>query len=72
MSGSWYVTSKGTITSSSGWTTTSDINYKKDIKSLSSLEAYNVMFDNLKPSIFKYIENNSNRNHVGFIAQEVK
>ena len=62
LSGTWYVDNpKGT------W---SDINKKKEIESMS--ETYDLFFDNLVPSTYKYIDGTSNRRHTGFIAQKVE
>lgn len=47
----------------------SDRNAKKDILELN--EAYELLFDELKPVSYKFIENSNERTHVGFIAQEV-
>lgn len=51
-------------------TVTSDRNKKKDIELLT--DKYDKFFDTLKPVTYKFIENNSNRTHIGFIAQDVK
>lgn len=49
----------------------SDRNIKKDIVPLND-ERYSILFDELKPSIYKFKAGTSQRNHTGFIAQEVK
>lgn len=49
---------------------TSDANVKEDINH--DLDAYEVIFDNLKPCSFKYIYGTAGRDHTGFIAQEVR
>jgi hypothetical protein len=49
---------------------TSDKNAKKDIDILPPI--YETVFDELKPVKFKFIENQSDRYHTGFIAQDVK
>ena len=49
----------------------SDKNIKKDIIPLND-ERYSVLFDQLKPTIYKFKAGLSQRNHTGFIAQEVK
>ncbi|MCD8028786.1 MAG: tail fiber domain-containing protein [Erysipelotrichaceae bacterium] len=51
-------------TNSSGTTTLSDKNLKKDFISLSS-DAYDTFFDNLNPTAFKYILGRSGRHHFG-------
>jgi hypothetical protein len=48
----------------------SDRNIKKDIQIYS--DKYNLLFDALRPVRFKWIENESDRYHTGFIAQEVE
>lgn len=48
----------------------SDINKKKDINTIS--EKYDLLFEKLKPVSYKFIENTSDRTHIGFIAQDVK
>lgn len=48
---------------------TSDRNFKHDIVDMT--EKYSVMFDSLKPSMFKYNDGTSDRLHAGFIAQDV-
>jgi hypothetical protein len=49
----------------------SDRNKKKDIIPLYD-SRYDIFFDSLKPSLFRYKENESNRLHCGFIAQDVE
>ncbi len=56
---------------SSGTTTLSDQNLKKDIADLTG-EKYDVFFDSLKPREYKYILGTSGRPHCGFITQEVE
>lgn len=56
---------------SSGTTSLSDRNLKKDIADLSS-DKYDVFFDSLKPREYKYILGSSGRPHFGFITQEVE
>lgn len=46
----------------------SDFNVKN---SVSNIDNYDILFDNLKPCRYKYNHGNSNRFHTGFIAQEV-
>ena len=48
----------------------SDANVKSDINH--NLDAYEVIFDNLKPCSYKYIYGTTGRDHTGFIAQEVR
>lgn len=48
----------------------SDRNIKKDIADLD--DKYSIIFDNLRPVQYKFIENTSNRTHTGLIAQEVE
>jgi hypothetical protein len=50
--------------------TGSDRKIKKDIDCLE--EKYGLMFDELSPVKFKYIEGDSDRYHLGFIAQDVE
>lgn len=54
----------------SGTINTSDRNEKFDIEPLS--EVYSHIFDSLIPVAYKYVENTSNRTHVGLVAQDVK
>ena len=51
---------------------TSDRLRKNSIQLLSDIEKYSVLFDNLKPVVYKYNNGSSDRLHTGFIAQEVK
>ena len=53
-----------------GIVNTSDRNEKFDITPLGG--AYDTIFDSLAPVSFKFVENTSNRTHVGLIAQDVK
>lgn len=48
----------------------SDKNYKNSIKNISN--KYEILFNNLKPSLYKYNNGTSNRYHTGFIAQDVE
>lgn len=48
---------------------TSDRNRKHDIEY--DIEKYDVLFDNLKPTRFKYDDGTSDRYHIGLIAQDV-
>lgn len=68
MYGDWKVT--GNVVGSSSGAVVSDKNKKNTITELS--EKYSVLFDKLKPCLFKYNDGTSDRLHVGFIAQEVK
>lgn len=56
---------------SSGTTSLSDRNLKKDIADLSS-DKYDIFFDSLKPREYKYILGSSGRPHFGYITQEVE
>lgn len=60
----------GTWTSDSSISVTSDADKKHDIADVT--DAYSVIFDNLKPRLYKYNDGKSNRIHVGFVAQEVE
>lgn len=59
----------GTVVSTSSVATTSDKNLKHSISALPS--KYSELFDRLTPVIYKYNDGTSNRNHTGFIAQDV-
>ena len=58
-----------TIYNSSGAVTSSDARIKRDFTKIPNPEEF-IM--SLKPTQYKYIDGDSNRNHWGFIAQEVK
>lgn len=58
-----------TLYNSSGAITSSDARVKKDFSEIPKPEEF-IM--SLKPVQYKYIDGTSNRNHWGFIAQEVK
>lgn len=60
----------GTWTSDSSISVTSDADKKHDIADVT--DAYSVIFDKLKPRLYKYNDGKSNRIHVGFVAQEVE
>lgn len=49
---------------------TSDARVKMNVETLPP--AYEALFDNLRPVSYKYINGDSKRTHVGFIAQEVE
>ena len=51
---------------------TSDRNAKKDFKTFSSDERYKQLFMDLKPMIFKFKDGESNRDHFGFVSQDVE
>jgi len=53
-----------------GVVNTSDRNEKFDITPLP--EVYSRIFDRITPVSFKFVENTSNRTHVGLVAQDVK
>jgi hypothetical protein len=55
---------------SSAISTTSDKNLKKDIENLD--DKYLDLMLELQPKSFKFIDNTSNRTHVGFISQDVE
>jgi uncharacterized repeat protein (TIGR02543 family) len=55
---------------SSGTTTLSDRNLKKDFEGFT--DEHDVYFDNLKPLTYKYKLGSSGRPHFGFITQEVE
>ena len=59
-----------TVYTKDGTCTKSDRNQKNTIKTLD--KAYDQVFDALIPSSYKFNENESNRTHTGFIAQDVK
>lgn len=56
--------------------TTSDARYKKIVCNISDDERYEVLFNNLKPKLYKYKNfketDNHDRIHSGYISQEVK
>lgn len=58
------------VYNSSGEIKTSDLHKKNSISQLPN--DYNIIFDSLKPVIFKYNDGRSDRFHSGFIAQDVK
>ena len=62
LSGTWLGTSSIAITS--------DANRKHDISDMT--EAYSILFDKLRPRLYRYDDGTSNRIHVGFVAQEVE
>lgn len=51
-------------------TSNSDRSLKKDIEILS--DNYNLLYDDLKPVRYKFIQNESDRYHTGFISQDVE
>ena len=51
-------------------TSNSDRSLKKDIEILS--DNYNLLYDDLKPVRYKFIQNKSDRYHTGFISQDVE
>jgi hypothetical protein len=68
-------------TSSNAWTqvyantttiSTSDRNKKKDLRSFDSNENYEKFFMDLKPVIYKFKYNESDRDHFGYISQDVE
>lgn len=62
LKGSWY--------NNSGASVTSDRRLKNSIMALT--DNYSVLFDNLKPCVYKYNDGTSGRKHIGFIAQDVE
>ena len=67
---SGYVDVQGTWkTNGNNWISSSDRRIKKDI--LDFDESYDVLFNNLKPRQYRYVNGNKGRIHSGFIAQEV-
>ena len=54
----------------SGTINTSDRNEKFDVQPLA--DVYSIIFDSLIPVTFKYVENTSDRTHIGLVAQDVK
>jgi hypothetical protein len=60
----------GTWESQSAISTYSDVNKKNSIQLLP--ETYSLIFDTLKPSLFKYNDGQSDRYHTGFIAQDIE
>ena len=65
------VTLNGTWTAASCLGTSSDERVKNSIQSISTDERYDVMFDALAPSVYKYNDGTSGRTHTGYIAQDV-
>lgn len=61
---------EGTWYQKEGSAITSDIKEKNSVESIQN--SYSLLFDELKPIRYKYNNNNSNRYHIGFIAQEVE
>lgn len=55
---------------SSGTSTLSDKNLKKDF--LDFTDEHDVFYDNLKPKTYKYKLGSSNRQHFGYVTQEVE
>ena len=65
-----YVDVQGTWkTNGNNWISSSDRRIKKDITDFDN--AYEKLFDNLKPRTYRYVDGNKGRIHSGFIAQEV-
>lgn len=50
----------------------SDRNAKKDFRTFDSNENYEKFFMDLKPTVFKYIDGESGRDHFGYISQDVE
>lgn len=51
---------------------TSDRNEKKDFRTFDSNENYEKFFMDLKPFIFKFKDGESNRDHFGFVSQDIE
>lgn len=51
---------------------TSDRNQKKDFRTFDSNENYEELFLDLKPTVYKFKDGTSNRDHFGFISQDVE
>lgn len=67
---SGYVDVQGTWkTNGNNWISSSDRRIKKDI--LDFDESYEILFNNLRPRQYRYVNGNKGRIHSGFIAQEV-
>ena len=67
---SGYVDVQGTWkTNGNNWISSSDRRIKKDIEDFD--ESYEVLFNNLRPRHYRYVDGNKGRVHSGFIAQEV-
>jgi len=67
---SGYVDVQGTWkTNGNNWISSSDRRIKKDILDFDN--SYEILFDNLKPRQYRYVDGNKGRVHSGFIAQEV-
>jgi len=67
---SGYVDVQGTWkTNGNNWISSSDRRIKKDIADFD--DTYEILFDNLKPRQYRYVDGNKGRVHSGFIAQEV-
>lgn len=65
-----YVDIQGTFkTNGNNWISSSDAKVKKEIASPTT--EYEVLFDNLNPRTYKFINGTSDRTHSGFIVQEV-
>jgi len=65
-----YVDVQGTWkTNGNNWISSSDRRIKKDISDFD--DSYELLFDNLKPRQYRYVNGNKGRVHSGFIAQEV-
>ena len=60
------------VYASSSEIATSDRNLKMDFRTFDSDENYIKFFLDLKPTIYKFINGTSNRDHFGFISQDVE
>lgn len=66
----WPVAYVTTLYTQSGGVESSDKNAKYDINY--NYDLYDKFYDSIKPANFKYINGESGRNHLGFIAQDIK
>ena len=62
----------GQIYSTNSSISTSDKNYKKNIKSLKDDERFYQLFKKLIPVSYLFIDGSSGRTHIGFISQDVE
>ena len=65
-----YLLCKSSISANKSITVSSDRNLKKDFEYFS--DKHDIFFDNLKPTIYKYILDSDNNYHFGYVAQEVE
>lgn len=60
------------IWSKTSLNTESDRNLKNSIRDMSEDERLTILFNNLKPSVYKFNSGTSNRDHFGFISQDIE